>query len=595
MEGEINTTVFEDKMSVDIITSHLSDLKDIYLNSLESKHLQTQTFRFLPVHEVIRRLGLEGQLNQLINEAMPYRIKNTSLLRDSSQSPSKEVLGSDQLDDAANFRSEAEDSEEDIKRIVFEFRDRFYVNEDQEIQKEVEKFNKASTSPYDQGHSEYSDDNALSANGIMRRNLKFLLNSRNSNDDGSYSIGAVEESLHDEETPRSLVKSSLRKYWFTDQFEDLTLKESPDKFNTNPLYDIYVNGATRGERTSKSTNIKLNIRKLPREDYYYKLDDDISREMHERRKGAKSPAPVANFRVLEESKEPEKPRTPEAPLLMNFLDQKTIENQEIDKHSYGFGFLNKTGIKPEPSNDKNEDTKDGNKPKTTPKKKKKKGNQIIIDDNEEEASLFRTKPKKGKAKKNEIRQQQLAKANVIKEEVFQDDGVSEIPQTGFDESIDNDKDDMIEDLLTKKSDKNEDSNLPIEKNSKGIGEIQQGEGSPVRSETAAGFPSSDPLNTEGGDAKDKKKKKKKPKKSAAPAKPGSQTKEAVNEEFSQPDKEKDVAITEVDGLLRRNDNLLLLIFDVLDNNFMSEEIYVDKRRHFSKYVYVSDLGTKTGK
>jgi hypothetical protein len=583
-------------MSVDIINSNLTDLKDIYLSSSESKHMQTQTLRFLPVHEVIRRLGLESQMTQLINDVMPYRVKSSSPLRDSSKTPSKEVLGSDHHDDAANFRSDNEDSEEDLKRIVFEFRDRYYVNEDQELQKEVEKFNKASTSPYDQGHSEYSDENQLSANGIMRRNHKFLFNSGSSNDDRSCSIGAVEESLYDEETPRSLIHSGFRKCWFTDLFEEFAQKESLDKYSSNPLYDIYVNGAPRGDRTSKSTNTKLSIRKLPREDYYYKLDDDISREMHEKRKGARSPAPPPNFLDCDDKKEREKSSISTAPLLMNFIDQKTLEMQENDKQStYTFGFPNKQGAKTDDSKDKKVDPKDSSKPKTTPKKKKKKGNQIIIDDNEEEASLFRTKPKKGKAKKNDIRQQQLAKAQEVKEEAFQDDEVSEIPQTGLDESLDNDKDELIEDLLTKRSDTRYGLRQPSELANQGNTDTPAGEDSPARSETAATFPTSDGLNTEAGDGKDKKKKKKKPKKPTIVSKPGSQTKDVVNEELSQPDKEKDIAINEVDVVLRKNENLLLMIFDVLDNNFMSEEFYVDKRRHFRKYVYVSDLGTKTGK
>ena len=341
----------------------------------------------------------------------------------------------------------------------------------------------------------------------------------------------------------------------------------------------------------------MNIRKLPKEDYYYKLDDDISREMHERRKFSNGSPQIANFLEPESKKEsPEKEKSTVQPLLMNFIDQKTLEMQENEKPStFGFGFVTSPGALTEGSKDKKADLKDESKPKATPKKKKRKGNQIIIDDNEEEASIFRTKPKKGKSKKNEIRQQQLAKTQTIKEEVFQDDEVSEIPQAGLEESLDNDKDEMIEDLLKKKTEKKEDESHPSTLTNQGNQETTAGEGTPVRSETAATFPVSDSTNIETGDGKDKKKKKKKAKKATVVAKPGSQVKDPANEELNQPDKEKDTAITEVDGMLRKNDNLLLLIFDVLDNNFISEEFYVDKRRHFSKYVYVSDLGTKVGK
>lgn len=596
MEGEINTTVFEDKMSVDIIASHLPELRELYLQSQESKGLQTQTFRFLPVHEVIHRLGLDGQMAQVLNQpSTPYRMKGTPPGRDLSNTPSKELLGSDHNGDyAANLRSDGEDSEEELKRIVFEFRDRYYVNEDQEMQKEVEKFNKASTSPYDHCHSDCSDEYALSASGITQRNQKFLFGSPSSHGERSQSFGAVEESLQEDETPRSLVCSFFRKYWFTDLFEENVLRDGQDKYGSLALNEFYASLQPRTERTSKSTAGKLNIRKLQREDYYYKLDDEISREMHEKKKAAKLSSDYQAQDSKKEDEEDDKKSVP--PLLMNFIDQKALEMQDNDKQSnYTFGFPAKPDANPDVSKDKKRDAKEDSKPKATPKKKKKKGNQIIIDDNEEEASLFRSKPKKGKAKKNEIRQQQQAKTQVVKEEVFPDDEVSEIPQTGLEESLDNEKDEVIEDLLKKKTDKKGDFTNPSDITTQANMETVVGETTPVRSETAATFPTSDAANAEAADGKDKKKKKKKVKKPTVASKPGSQAKDAVNEELSQPDKEKDLAITEVDGMLRKNDNLLLLIFDVLDNNFISEEFYVDKRRHFSKYVYVSDLGSKIGK
>jgi hypothetical protein len=318
--------------------------------------------------------------------------------------------------------------------------------------------------------------------------------------------------------------------------------------------------------------------------------------MHERRRTAKSPH-ITNFLDADQKKEDqEKDKANMQPLLMNFIDQKALEMQENDKQSsFTFGFPTKPVTTTDVSKDRKSDPKGEDRTKATPKKKKKKGNQIIIDDNEEEASLFRTKPKKGKAKKNEVKLPQPIKTPVIKEEVFQDDEVSEIPQTGQEESLDNDKDEMIEDLLTKKTDKKDDISHPSDLTNQAHLDTAIGDGSPARSETAVTFPTLDGANLEAGDAKAKKKKKKKAKKAPVATKPGSQVKDAVNEELNQPDKEKDVAITEVDSMLRKNDNLLLLIFDVLDNNFISEEFYVDKRRHFSKYVYVSDLGMKTGK
>lgn len=606
VEGDINTAVYEDRMSFDIIAQHLDDIR-----VQQAKHKQTQIgtskhLAFLSVSDILRKMGLDQKSNANYDASQsPYRVKSPSHAKDESQTYSQDLYGSELRHDLVN-NTEPEDSEEELKKIVFEFKDRYYVNEDQEIQKEVEKFNKASTqSAYDNCHSDISIDNQLNASGIMRRNLKFLFDLNSSNDDASVSYGAAETSLLEDDTHRSFNRSALRKYWFTDVFEDLPLKEAGERSAGSGLYDQYLSAiyqpwqAGAKEPPHRHRSKQPSIRKLQREDYYYRIDADMSREMRERQANKRF-GPTGSFldsapktEDLEESSKD--PARSTQPLLINYIDEKALESQDNDKTSeleFAMSVPRKETERPS-KEDKKGRSRDADKPKASGKKnKKKKVNQVIIDDNEEDVSLFRTKPKKGKAKKNEIRQQQMAKSKVSNEVVIPD-GVSEIPQRGLDESIDHENDEMIDDLIKKRTDQAEQTGAevrPVEP----VESTFAKDASPGASVMTPTLKAAEPSNLD-GDSRDKKKKKKKAKKAAVAVKPGSTAKEQVNEEVNQSDKEKDLAITEIDGILRRNDNLLLLMFDVLDNNFMAEEFYVDKRRHFSKYVYVSDLGSKGNK
>lgn len=608
VEGDINTTLFEDRMSLDIVSQHIDDIREQYMSNRKMKSRPSKNGMFLSVPELIRKMGLDlnlGDDNEM--NSSPYRLKSPSQAKDESNTYSQGLYSNELRHDLVN-NTDADDSEDDLKKIVFEFNDRYYVNEDQEIQKEVERFNKASTgSVYDNHHSDISADQQLNASGIMKRNLKFLFDVNSSNDDGSVSYGAAETSLIDEDTHRSFNRSGLRKYWFTDVFEDASPKENSEKGLNAGLYDHYLSGlyqpwqANHRDNHHRQRSKQPLIRKLQKEDYYYRIDTDMSREMKEKQMRKNRSGAMESFLdsppKTEDLEETSKgPARSAQPLLINFIDEKALESQDNDKTSELDFTLSVPRKETEKlsKDDKKGKSRDADKPKASGKKnKKKKVNQVIIDDNAEDVSLFRTKPKKGKAKKNEIRQQQMAKSKVTAEVVIPD-GVSEIPQRGLDESIDHENDEMIDDLIKNRADdleENCDSQQPKEQ----LETTFAKESSPGLPETNLITRGADTLLPDGGDSKDKKKKKKKAKKATVAVKPGSTAKDQANEEVNQCDKEKDVAITEIDNMLRRSDNLILLMFDVLDNNFMAEEFYVDKRRHFSKYVYVSDLGSKGNK
>lgn len=177
--------------------------------------------------------------------------------------------------------------------------------------------------------------------------------------------------------------------------------------------------------------------------------------------------------------------------------------------------------------------------------------------------------------------------------------MSEIPYQSIEESVDTDNNDLQSIIknpptldrsrsgLIKNSDIEGVEEEPVEANIRATSEIRMPKATiEVHSERK-----NELAYAEGSPETDQKKKKKK-KVSKAAGKNGFKDQDA---DIIQTDTDKDHMITELDSILKKRDNVLASIFDVLENNFISEEIYVDKKRHYSKYVYISNINSKGAK
>lgn len=705
---------FEEQMSTVIIEEHLGEIKDRYseiknamsrsgswtvitgLKALTAAGVQhprdyenqgyscrLNSSQFLPVPEIIKKLGLESKMQEIL-ESKSSRLKGSSSIRKPLADASHTVNGSergargwetspkpkpqtyqanrsdmqmsrqpsdyyrsilpDQLvhfelsgnqDDSDALGNEASKSGwVNLAHMVFESGDQFFVHEDRELLYEIDQnarrmiFRRSSEGNSTDLIDEEEDENYKEIVGKL--NKEYLEQGDTTSQEDPYELG-----LSDSDEGIAPLPGELTSPWLFENVEDRSILESATgtKFNTS-LYDersstlrilqvspVPANVTVPQAPVSKKKKVKPGFHEeVPNNfgqvtftlnDLLYKVDPELLARLKKSKKAAQTPIsqPTASQTqsILEPAPEPQE-AAPQAPkvnpsLLINHIDPTLLEKEENHARSSSEELSispNKNGgaSKPTASKVESEDPSKAAKTGKKGKKNKKTTNTLVLVDDEMDdkpsgllGSLIPSK-KQSKKAKQAAKQQKLAaeQAKQQKEELNLDE-VSEIQHERSE-----DVEMLAESLDNPIADDHESSTLLRSTRELELGPRDfRAQEALLLDDDKHRLAKPEIENSEPRDSSegmDKKKKKKKPKKGAQTV-----TKTLPNgkvdplfEELSQPDKEKDSAITQVDMILRRAgpENIASLILQVLDNDFMAEEIFVDKRRYYTKYVYVAD-------
>lgn len=620
--------MFEDRMSLDILQDHLEDFKQQYIESKDNRALLPHSPWFLPVYEIVRKIGLESQMLTLIAHTRTG-ITSSRGLDDQKSKYDDDISRSDcrNLCPQESMKlNEISFDNGNYPEEYIEYKDNFYVDEGHEVLLEVNRFNRlGERTPEMESHHTQSFE-SIDAQGIVNRNMTFLESEAiDRSHEGDHLFPSTctprqsDDSSQEEEHPSKYSLGVMRS-WVIDFLDQNPFRDWANTKLKSALYDFFLHGLFTA-REAKLPTFQLTpsretlplpqpkgkkqpqIQKLAKEDYYYKLDEESVQKILERKRASREAGKADGLTDSDPIKPVETFNN--TPLLSHTMDQHELEKlnnsgQELEYLLPGINDKKTLGEDdPKGKGKQNKKTKKGKKPTT----------QVVVDKEGSEFTSIFGKTKKSKQKKDQKQpQKQQVKSKNAKDDI-QIDGVSvSVIPNGSDNSIINENDEIISDFIGQEQANDggmlisdtagaiEDQNNPQDGSREEDTSPVNHSPTPVESDirlvkAAVSTPQEaehqiDSPADKSVDGKDKKKKKKKPKKPAV-TKPG-QAKEAPLEELSQIDKEKDSAIAEIDNILKRNDNLVLSILEVLDNNFMSEEFYVDKRRHFSKYVYISD-------
>lgn len=519
-----------------------------------------------------------------------------------------------------------------IAQMIFELDDQFYVHEDKELLFEIDQnarrmiFRRSSE---ENSHDQFEDDDdEFSKTTIVKLNKEFL-----EQGDATFQDDLHELGLSDSDDGPLTLPGELPAPWFIDLVEDKSIFESQtgSKFSAS-LYDERspmlkvlkaspvpkninlpqaVTGKKKKMRLGYHEEIPTNSGQVffTQDDLLYKVDPEILANL---RKSKKPPEPSASQptasqtqSILESAPEvQEQPQIQQAKanpsLLIHHIDPNLLEKEEAAPRSSSEEISispnkNGGGSKPTAAKVEVEDSsKAGKTVKKNKKGKKATGTLVLIDDETEDkpsgllGSLISGKKQSKKAKQAAKQQKLLAEAAKQQKEEFNLDEVSEIQHDRsaegeiLGESLENPMVDEIDvprqstrELHISPKDSRPQETLFLDE------EPHRAEVEEVQTEPRE--------SSEGADKKKRKKKAKKGAQTTTKTLPNGKI-DPLFEELSQPDKEKDTNITYVDSILRKagHENIASLILQVLDNESMSEEFFVDKRKYYTKYVYVAD-------
>ena len=600
-------------MSTDIIENNLEEIHSKYFSTPDSFKHASKNPLFLSVQEIIRKLGFGG----ILPDSTPV---NWTVTEDKQREPSSS--GEDSLD---------------LKNFAFEYNDTFYVNEDQEIQKNVERYNKRGFENC-QETGDTSSENMPGFEEIIKRNKDFLDNAQSEGNDSGFSHGP--DLTFEEQSSEESVQPAawqMRRRWFFEPQEDLVVRDVASKVSSTAVFDIIMNNmlgsidfnisrlyfeaGARGQEArpepldrqpKPATPMKKPEppKRIDKELYLYKLDEARTKLIQERTKALKSasaskhetPAPTApadphpDRQPVEEApdfKPPQPPQPQQPPNPSEPTANPSTANTHSMENVESSGWLDhrEEVLIFEADQPRLEETA-APKPALSKKPKKRQGNFLIEADQEQ--SLFGPpKQKKNKNKKNQKVQQ---KAVLVQKKAQNFDGVSEI---NCKEESFNDEGDFgeIGELMDHyPNGQSQSQMLAVDDegikafNSEVLASLEGGKLAKA-AQNKDSHSDQDNGNSD-GEGKEKKKRKKKPKKPAPAV--SSPQKEVEVEQVIIPDREKDLAVTKIDEFLRNNDNISAIL-GVLAEEPIGEEVYVDKKRLYTKIVLVSDTSAKGGK